>query len=74
MDTHKENAAIEAPAVLAADEVDIFEDGVGGWRQEGVEGDVGVEDYGVAIDPAMWEVSFACEKEGPRVKGVVRKI
>lgn len=70
MDTRKESAAIEAPAVLAADEVDISEDDVGGWRQEGVEGDVGVEDYGVTIDPAQ-----LCMRKGrASSQGVVRKI
>ena len=51
MDTHEEDAAVESIPVLAAEEVDGIEEWIG-WREEGFEGDVGVEDYCVAVNPA----------------------
>jgi hypothetical protein len=52
VDTHKEDTAVEARSVLAADEVDIFKYGVRGWGQERIEWNVRVEDDGVGVNPA----------------------
>ena len=51
MDTHKEDAAVEAVPVLTAEEMDGIEKWIG-WREEGFKGDVGVEDDCVAVNPA----------------------
>ena len=51
MDTHEENAAVEAIPVLTAEEVDGIEEWIG-WREEGFKGDIGIEDDCVAVNPA----------------------
>ena len=51
MDTHEEDAAVEAIPVLTAEEVDGVKERIG-WREEGFEGDIGVEDDCIAVNPA----------------------
>ncbi len=56
MDTHKEDAAVETIPILTAEEVDGIEEWTG-WREEGFERDIRVEDYCVAVNPAAIDFS-----------------
>lgn len=69
MDTHEEDAAVEAIPVLTAEEVDGIEEWIG-WRKKGFEGDIGIEDDCVAVNPAARGFSESVERTRARIDNI----